>query len=141
MKTLNETIKNVMLGIKEQSINEGTTATITVFDGKKYKTSLLQYDGQVEIVGRVLIKSFYSAKAAAKLVKKSGELASIDPIEYYSDTASGRQGSILKVTTKESEAIKNANGFEYAYYWDGQDWFVDKNLTTFDNMDMLDIEY
>jgi hypothetical protein len=135
MKTLNETIINVMLGINEQAINEGTTASITVFDGKKYKTSILQYDGQREQAGKVLIKLFYSAKAAAKLVKNSGELASINPIEYYSD------GSLLKVTNKESEAIKNANNAEYAYYWDGQDWFVDKNISSFDNMDMLDVEY
>jgi len=117
-----------------KTVNEGTSATITVFDGKNYKTSYLQYDAYVEFAGKVLLEKYWKLKDAKKLVEKSGELRSIDPLEYYTDR------TLLDITKNEKDAIKNSNEMHIKYYFsEDTDWLYNKGrISEFEDMIMVE---
>jgi phosphoribosyl-AMP cyclohydrolase len=110
--------------IVEKVVNEGTTATITVFKLGKYYTSFLQYDGYDSYMKPVLKKFFKDQKSAEKLVTKTGEIRGVDDetgeVEYYKDR------KLLAIATSEEDAVDNMNEAGYKYYWDGKRWLFNK---------------
>ena len=99
-------------------ITEGMSASITVFDGRLYKTSYLQYDA-IE-AARELIKKYNTPRKAQKLVQGTGEIRDIFNLEYYDDRV------ILEVTKDVEKAVKNANKMNIKYYFDGGSWYQGK---------------
>ena len=111
---------------------EGTTATITVLAKGTYKTSFLQYDGDIKTSGKELIKNYNSPKQASTLVTNSGELRSIFELEYYTDR------TLLEITKDEQKAVKNANESHIKYFYDGSDWYFQKGqIKYFSDMKLL----
>lgn len=111
-------------------VNEGTSASITVFDGKLYKTSYLQYDG-IE-AAKELIKNYNKPEQAALLVQKSGEIRNIFDLEFYKDRPK------LEVTRYEDEAVRNANEMYIKYYFDGQSWYTKRGqIRDFNDMEEI----
>ena len=116
------------------TVNEGTTATITVFDGKLYKTSILQYDGYDSFMKPELNKYWDSPKKAAGLVTKTGELRGVyeGKAEYYTDR------KLLQITKDPDRAVTNASDCYYKYFYDGIDWYwTNKSIRDFDEMKLI----
>ena len=118
-----------------EKINEGTQATITVFDGNEYKTSILQYDGYKEYAGKILKKSYNTPVKAQELVKKSGEIRTLEDnyVEYYTDRY------LLKKTTNPEKALKDLKQVSsYQYFFNGEKWFYNKgSLRSLDQLKPL----
>ena len=118
----------------ENTINEGTNATITVL-GKAgiYKTSFLQYDGYDAHMVKELKKYWKKPNDAMRLATGTGDIREITggEVEYYSD----RPRSILKVTKDENKATRNANETHFKYFYDGKNWFwSNEDLESFSEM-------
>ena len=110
---------------KDIHINEGTSATITVFDGKIYKTSIIYNDAGVYKMQNTLYKDFGTLKLAKQLVQKTGSIEEIDAgnVKYYTDER------VLETVKTEKKALKNAMQ-EYLMYWfDGYDWLYAEGPT------------
>ena len=118
--------------IVESILNEGTQAIITVLEKGKYKSSILQYDGNVNSAGKELLKNYNSPKLAGKLVQKSGEIRDIFNLEFYNDK------NILKKFNNEQDAINYMKGYTYKYFYDGEEWYGNtKNATTLSDFTLL----
>ncbi len=119
----------------ERVLNEGTPATIVVKVKDTYKVSVLQYDGYPENVIKALEKKYNSQKDAEKLVTKTGEIRSLDPLEYYTDR------KILFTTKDENKAVKKCLNTGYSYFWDGEEWWYDDyKFDSFDEMMLINQE-
>lgn len=116
-------------------LNESTPATIVVKSKNEYYISVLQADGYPQYVLKILDDKFYSQKNAEKLVQKTGEIRSLNPLKYYADR------TILIKTTNEKKVYNAMNKTTHKYYWDGQDWWFDsQSVNNFDDMLILDDE-